>query len=275
MNREKNWWQIIRLKLIVSIVLAALVWAGTGQLGFPFVFQAMFMAFIGFGFLVFLLLDGPPLKALTGWKAGAAIIIFYMVCSAVYIAAGTLLPQFNSETEISGIDRKTVKFREDPALTESLLHKSRELSAKADEILARLEQLRASGQKVDIESVEMAGLPAKPSSTRNLSGMDVIERGKLVYQDHECYNCHKIGGQGGKKRGPELDNIGNLVTAEQLKKKIFEPTTFLAEGYEKRKKDKMPDKYPDVMSDEELDALVAYLMTLKDESVKTPKPIFP
>jgi cytochrome c1 len=37
----------------------------------------------------------------------------------------------------------------------------------------------------------------------------------------------------------------------------------------------MPDKYPDVMSDEELEALVAYLMTLKNPAVKTPKPVFP
>jgi mono/diheme cytochrome c family protein len=105
--------------------------------------------------------------------------------------------------------------------------------------------------------------------------MDLVERGKLVYQDHECYNCHKVGGKGGKKRGPVLDNIGNLATAEQLKKKIFDPTAWKAEGYEKRTKDKMPDKYPDVMSEEELEALVTYLLTLKDSSVDTPKPVFP
>ena len=42
-----------------------------------------------------------------------------------------------------------------------------------------------------------------------------------------------------------------------------------------RKKDKMPDKYPDVMSDDELEWLSLYMMTLKDESVETPKPIYP
>ena len=275
MNKEKSWWQIIRLKLIVSMIMAASVWVGSGQLGFPPIFQAMFMGFISFGFLVFVMLDAPALKAFTGWKAGTAIVVFYLACSAVYIAAGTFLPQFSSETERAGIDRKTAKYRQDPAVTESLLHKSRELSAKADEILARLEQLRASGEKLDIESVEAAGLPPKSAPSRDLSGLDLVERGKLVYQDHECYNCHKIGGKGGKKRGPELDNMGNLATAEQIKKKIFEPTYFTAEGYEKRKKDKMPDKFPDVMSEEELDALVAYLMTLKNPAVKTPKPVFP
>jgi len=36
----------------------------------------------------------------------------------------------------------------------------------------------------------------------------------------------------------------------------------------------MPDKYKELMTDEELDALAAYLSTLKNPSVETPKPIF-
>ena len=35
----------------------------------------------------------------------------------------------------------------------------------------------------------------------------------------------------------------------------------------------MPDKYRDLMFEEEIDALVAFLASLKDTSVKTPKPI--
>jgi len=35
----------------------------------------------------------------------------------------------------------------------------------------------------------------------------------------------------------------------------------------------MPDKYKELMSDQEIDELVAYLSTLKDASVQTPKPI--
>jgi len=35
----------------------------------------------------------------------------------------------------------------------------------------------------------------------------------------------------------------------------------------------MPDKYRDLMFDEEIDALVAFLATLKDTSVDTPKAI--
>ena len=104
---------------------------------------------------------------------------------------------------------------------------------------------------------------------------EIIEIGEYVYQDYECYNCHKVRGSGGKKRGPELGNIANLASAAQLKDKIFNPENWMAEGYEKRKKDKMPDKYPDVMSDLELEALIVYLMTMNAPQWETPEPIFP
>ena len=35
--------------------------------------------------------------------------------------------------------------------------------------------------------------------------------GEEQWQLQECYNCHKLKGEGGKKRGPELDNIGNAA----------------------------------------------------------------
>jgi mono/diheme cytochrome c family protein len=125
--------------------------------------------------------------------------------------------------------------------------------------------------------VDVASLTSVSPSIpiKDLTPEQLVERGKLVYQDHECYNCHKVGGKGGKKRGPQLDNIGNLVTQAQLKDKIFNPTVWKAEGFEKRTKDEMPDKFAEVMSEEELHALATYLLTLKNPSVDTPKPIFP
>ena len=72
--------------------------------------------------------------------------------------------------------------------------------------------------------------------------MSLLARGMEVYELHECYNCHKIGGKGGaKKRGPELDNVGNLLTIDDIKKKIVDPTYLYAEGFEKEhKKGVMP-----------------------------------
>ena len=98
-----------------------------------------------------------------------------------------------------------------------------------------------------------------------------------MYNLYECYNCHKLGGKGGtKKRGPHMDNLGNILTKELIKQKIFNPMLFYAEGFEKEyKKGLMPKKYKELMTDGELEVLVTYLATLKDTSVKTPKPVFP
>ena len=103
---------------------------------------------------------------------------------------------------------------------------------------------------------------------------DIIAKGKEQWELQECYNCHKLFGSGGKKRGPVLDNIGSLMTPEALREKIFNPKSWKAEGFDKQyEKGKMPDKYRDLMFEEEINALVAFLATLKDTSVETPKPI--
>lgn len=81
-------------------------------------------------------------------------------------------------------------------------------------------------------------------------------------------------GEGGKKRGPELDNIGAYMTAKELKEKILDPQSYMAEGFEKDyNKKKMPDKYKDLMEDKDVEVLAAWLATLKNPSVNTPKPI--
>jgi len=103
---------------------------------------------------------------------------------------------------------------------------------------------------------------------------DLVALGKEQWELQECYNCHKLFGSGGKKRGPVLDNIGSLMTSEQLREKLLYPKKWKAEGFDKQyKKGKMPDKYRDLMFEEEIVALIAFLSTLKDASVDTPKPI--
>jgi len=278
MAGQKSVVRIILPKLIVAAVAGALLWFGSGQLGFPAIFQWMFAGYAVLGFVVFVLLDAPALKTQSGWKAGLGIVAFYLICSAVYVTASSLLPQFDSAHEVAGIGRKLEKFKRSPEMAATLEMQTKELSAKADEIVAKLNQLRASGAGAgDVGPVDVS-VPRPQSAPIDLSKMtpeQVIERGKQVFQDHECYNCHKVEGKGGKKRGPILDNIGTLATQPQLKDKIFHPDHWQADGYADRKKDKMPDKYPDVMTDEELEVLTRYLVTLKNTSVDTPKPIFP
>ncbi len=126
-----------------------------------------------------------------------------------------------------------------------------------------------------VEQQAMATIAPAPVSVQ--AKLDpLIETGRAVCEEFECNNCHKISGQGWKKRkGPVLDNIGSLVTAEQLREKLWNPSAWYAEGFEKEhRKVVMPDNYPDVMNEAERDALVVYLLTLKNTAINTPKPIF-
>ena len=78
--------------------------------------------------------------------------------------------------------------------------------------------------------------------------------GKASY-DQKCQSCHSIGGQGGKMAnlGGPLDGVGAKRDAVWLKTYIGDP------------KSKVPDaKMPKLkLSDQELDDLVAYVLTLK------------
>ena len=272
MGPQKTWFQIIRWKLIGTVLVGAGLFFGAGAAGFPFVYQCTFSGYALLGFIVYVVLDAPPMKPLSGWAAGLAIAVFYLILSVGFIVLGNVLPQFETEKEIAGIARKTKKyFKEiETAKDESLMATARELGEKADKILARLNEIE-TGSAVSLPEVELDFGGAIDIE----SVADPIERGRLVYLDHECGNCHQLGSRRAKKRGPKLDNIGNLMTKAQMKEKVFDPKSSTTEGFEKRKKDKMPDKYPDVMSEDELEWLSLYMMTLKDESVETPKPIYP
>jgi hypothetical protein len=272
---RKSWLQIIRWKLLIAVIAGAALWYLSGLAGFPPHYQNLFASYALLGFVVYTVLDAPPLSARTGWQAGLMIAVFYIIISVGYVVAGNFLPQFISQDEVEGIERKTSKFKQDPALTETLTAKANELSERADQIVAKLNTIRLSGGAASEELEFVKPQLVLPNSLEDLTAEEIIELGSLVYQDYECYNCHKIGGKGGKKRGPKLDNIANLATAAQLTDKIFNPEAWMADGYEERTKDKMPDKYPDIMSNMELEALVTYLMTLNDDSVDTPQPIFP
>ena len=98
--------------------------------------------------------------------------------------------------------------------------------------------------------------------------------GEEQWQLQECYNCHKLRGEGGKKRGPELDNIGTLLTVDEIQEKIANPKSFMAEGYEKEwQKGIMPNKFKDLMDPKEMLALATWLGSFKNTSINTPKPI--
>jgi len=240
---------------------------------FPLVFQVMFVLYAGLGTVVFILLDAPPVSPFSGVKAVVALVAFYAVLSGAFIAGANFLPQYDPTVEKGKID-KIVKPKlavTDKGKMDELLKRSVELNAQSQAIMKRLEALGGADKLKAAEGLKGGGGAASPAAAAG----DLVALGKEQYDLQECYNCHKIGGKGSvKKRGPVMDNIGNLMKPEELKEKILNPRAWMAEGFEKEyNKKQMPDKYKELMTDQEIDAMVAYLATLKDASVQTPKPI--
>ena len=249
--------------VLVGIVLVAVAKATH----FPLVFQVMFFIYAMLGAAVFILLDAPSLNRLEGIKAIVGLVLFYLVLSGVYIGGASGLPQYDPEIEKGKIEKllKARRARTKQGKAEELIARAKALNERAVSIEQQLKILGGGVQVVE----EAAVTPASSAAAG-----DLVALGREQWELQECYNCHKLFGKGGKKRGPELDNIGNLMTPEALRQKILDPKSWKAEGFDKQyKKGKMPDKYKDLMFDEEVDALVAFLVTLQDTSVNTPKPI--
>lgn len=259
-------------KIVIGLVVGAGLWFGTMTLEFPPVFRWMFFAYAMLGTLVFLMLDAPSMKPMTGFKAVAATLVFYVILCVAYIAGASLWPQYDPEDEKGKIEKILKPKR---AATEQ---------GKADELIARAkaldEQAKALAERIkalggDQATAAQTGGPT-PGGAASATGAagDVLKIGEEQWQLQECYNCHKLRGEGGKKRGPELDNLGNLMTVDDIKQKIIDPKSWMAEGFEKEwEKGKMPDKYKDLMEDKDIVALAMWLGTFKDASVNTPKPI--
>jgi len=97
------------------------------------------------------------------------------------------------------------------------------------------------------------GLSVAPSFAQDLA------RGAKVFADQKCGLCHSIEGKGNAK-GP-LDAAGAKLSAAEIREWIVDPAAMTAKQKATRKPP-MPAKYGS-LSKEDLDALVAYLGSLK------------
>jgi cytochrome c2 len=257
-------------KLSIGLVVGGALVGIARAFEFPFIFQMMFFGQALFGAAVFMLLDAPSVRAMSGVKSAIAIVVFYIVLCTVFGAGASMWPQFDPEDEKGKIAKILAPKR---AATEQ---------GKADELIARTKALDEQVKALEVRLMALGGdhqvakaapVGVPPVAAKAATG-DFMKVGEEQWQLHECYNCHKLKGEGGKKRGPELDNIGSYLTADEIKQKIFYPKSFMAEGFEKEwEKGKMPDKFKDVMEDSEATALASWLSTFKNTSVNTPRPI--
>ena len=84
-------------------------------------------------------------------------------------------------------------------------------------------------------------------------------RGVKVYADQKCSVCHAIAGKGNAKGA--LDGVGSKFTSAEIHEWIVDPAGMTAK-HKAARKPLMPAKYK-ALPKEDLDALVAYLSSLK------------
>jgi mono/diheme cytochrome c family protein len=102
----------------------------------------------------------------------------------------------------------------------------------------------------------MLTMVAALSMTTSGAAQDVA-RGEKVYADQKCSVCHSIAGKG-NQRGA-LDSVGVKLKPEDIRAWIVDAKGMTAKTKAARK----PEMRSYSLPTEDVDALVAYLMTLK------------
>jgi mono/diheme cytochrome c family protein len=105
------------------------------------------------------------------------------------------------------------------------------------------------------------GFAAMAAPTLAASGQDaaLVEKGKAVYDAQKCSMCHAIDGKGSKAN--PLDGVGKRLSAADIRAWIVTPQE-MEKKTKSTKKPPMPAKYGKLPK-EEIDALVAYMQSLK------------
>jgi cytochrome c2 len=89
-----------------------------------------------------------------------------------------------------------------------------------------------------------------------LSSESAVEKGRQVFEQMKCLLCHSVDGKGGKLSVP-LDDVALRRREDAMRRILLDPAKELANSKAKVKMPTFPFK------DGELDALVAYLQTLR------------
>ena len=143
-------------KVIGGIVVGVVLFVAAKILGFPEIFQYMFFAYAMLGMLVYMLLDAPSVKPISGGKAIVVLIVFYLVLSVFYIGGASLLPQYDPEDEKGKIEKILAPKRKltEQGKTEDLIAKVKALDEKAAALQERIKNL---GKDVIQEGAAAAG----------------------------------------------------------------------------------------------------------------------
>jgi cytochrome c oxidase subunit 2 len=138
-----------------------------------------------------------------------------------------------------------------------------EKAAHADELATTAAENESSGNTTEAgeEEGSNAGTTTATSTTTTTSGTTVAgnpEEGGQLFNSQGCSGCHTLAAAGASgTTGPNLDGALKGKTPDFIKTSIIDPNDDIAQGYPP---DVMPQNFGDVMSPEQIDSLVAYLV---------------
>jgi mono/diheme cytochrome c family protein len=93
--------------------------------------------------------------------------------------------------------------------------------------------------------------------TSGAAAQGAAARGEKLFVEQKCSMCHSVAGKGNVK-GP-LDGVGTKRTSEEIRGWITDAKGMIA----KTKPTRKPDMKAYALAPDDVDALVAYLQTLK------------
>ncbi len=109
-------WDNIKFKLPVFLFLAISIWYLAGYVGFPVWWKIEFVSFAFIGFLIFVLMDLPPLKPEQGTRHSTIRLLgTYALPSILFITVTSQLPQFDPKYELRVIDKPPINIINIPA----------------------------------------------------------------------------------------------------------------------------------------------------------------
>jgi mono/diheme cytochrome c family protein len=107
-----------------------------------------------------------------------------------------------------------------------------------------------------------AAMAALVSGAVGASDANLVQSGKEIYTRQQCARCHMVGGKG-YKHG-KLDGVASKMNADDMRKWLTKPAEMEAKLAEPPKV-KMSSRKRMKLTDADVTALVAYLMTLRQK----------
>jgi len=119
--------------------------------------------------------------------------------------------------------------------------------------------LESQGGTVDVSGADIPATsttsPTSPTGGGSLAGGSTDP--KAIIGAAGCLGCHMLDGQGAKI-APDLTRVGARRSPDSIRKKILDPMSSIAKGYEKLA-GVMPKSFGTMLTGAQLEALVQYL----------------